>query len=158
MKEVNLYIHHTIKGPGKRDGTYCYILEYVTERGNATFTKVGELDGVTEKQAEIRVITDALERMKDTCILTVYTSNYHVSAAFERHWIEKWKENGWVNAKNKPVANKEEWQKMADLLGRQQFRFFMKRKHTYLEWMVKECERKEKENEKRNYLRGKNSS
>ena len=145
MDIVNLYIHHTIKGPGKRKGAYAYVLEYVTDRGNATCTKVGTMEGVTEKQAELLVLVEAVERLKRTCILSVYTSKYHVFTPFEKKWIDRWKENGWLTAKNKPVANREEWEKMAYLLGRQQYRFFIGIRHSYLDWMINECKKKEEE-------------
>ena len=150
MDIVNLYIHHTVKGPGKRDGAYAFVLEYVTDRGNATYSKTGFIEGVTEKQAEIMVLKEAVERLKWTCVLSVYTGNYHVFTPFEKGWIDRWRENGWMTAKKKPVANREEWEKLASLLERQQYRFFVGKRHSYLEWLMNECKKGEKNGKSRN--------
>ena len=118
MTRVNIYTYTTIKGPRKQAGAFAYILEMETDKDPATLSKIQMLPKVTQNQAELTVLAAALQRIKKPCVLSIYTDCKHVAAAFEKNWIDSWKENGWINARGKPVGNREEWQKAAELLGR----------------------------------------
>jgi hypothetical protein len=67
MDRVSLYTYTTVKGPGRKGGSYTYILECMTERGPATLTVQGELEGVTENKAQLRMLREALERLRRPC-------------------------------------------------------------------------------------------
>lgn len=146
MDKVNIYMYTTIKGPGTKSGTYTFLLEYITDRGPATLTKQGTLENVTEKQANLLMLTGALERLSKGCDVTVYTDSRYLQQGAET-WIHKWRQSGWMTARNKPVANREEWEKAADLLGRHVTSFRVKADHSYRNWIQTETDKKEKERE-----------
>lgn len=144
MDMVNLYTYTTIRGPGTRSGSYTYLLEYMTEKGPATLTKQGELENVTEYQAHMRILREALERLKKPCEVMVYTDSRYLQRGTEE-WLKEWKAAGWMNRKGKPVANREEWEKIAELLGRHLISFQVGAHHSYRGWIRAETEKKEKE-------------
>ena len=41
--------------------------------------------------------------------LRIHTDSKYVLHAITKNWIAKWKANGWLNAKGKPVANQGDW-------------------------------------------------
>ena len=147
MDKVNIYIYTTIKGPGTKSGSYTYLLEYITDRGPATLTKQGELERVTENQANLQVLIKALQRLKKQCEVTIWTESRYLQQGAE-HWIHDWQQSGWMTARKKPVANREEWEKTAKLLGRHETSFRVEQDHSYRNWIQTETEKKEKERRK----------
>lgn len=145
MDEVNIYIYTTIQGPKRRAGIGMFILETITSKGEATFTKQMELEPMTEHQAELVVLCKAMEKLKRCCQIHIYTQSQFVSSAVTNGWVAKWKENSWQNSKMQAVANAMEWQKMLDLLNENVFDFKVCEKHKYLNWMKNELVKAEKE-------------
>ena len=145
MDEVNIYTYTTIQGPKKRAGIGMFILETITSKGEATFTKQVELEPMTEHQAELFVLCKAMEKLKRCCQINIHTQSQFVSSAVTNGWVETWHKNGWKNSKKQDVANAEEWQKMLNLLNNNVFSFKVCEKHKYLNWMKNELAKAEKE-------------
>lgn len=141
MDEVNIYTYTNIKGPGKRAGGFTYVLETETPKGLATLNKTELIEG-SENLAELTALLRALQRLTKPCILTIYTDSQYVAAGYTQNRIEKWIKTGWLTAKGTPVANKEEWQKTAELLGRHMVSFVVGERHSYKDWLVTETEKK----------------
>lgn len=146
MDEVKIYTYTNIKGPGKRSGAFTYILETETSKGPATLNKT-ELIEASENLAELTALFRALQRLTKSCILTIYTDSQYVAAGYTQKRIENWIKTGWLTAKGTPVANKEEWQKTAELLGRHMVSFVVGEWHSYKGWLARETEKKTKERE-----------
>lgn len=144
MKKINIYSYVTVKGPGKKDGSFTYLLEFETAKGNATLTKQGEVKEASETRANLQILIEALGRIKERCEVTIYTDYTGLKIAVEE-WLQEWKKNQWKNAKGKEIANKEEWQKIAYLLGEHQIIIKSNEAHSYREWIKTETEKKEKE-------------
>lgn len=100
MDKVNIYIYTTVRGPGTKSGSYTYLLEYITDRGPATLTKQGELEQVTENQANLQVLIEALQRLKKQCEVTIWTESRYLQQGAE-HWIHEWQQSGWMTARKK---------------------------------------------------------
>jgi len=147
MRQVNIYICKTQKSPRRQNGTGCYILEFVTEKGAVTRTGFVDLKNETANSAEIILITEALRRLNQKCRLSIYTETGQVGVAVESGWIEKWKQNGWKTEKGTPVHDREKWDAMSNLLIGHDFRFETGA-HQYLEWMNREIKRVEAGKEK----------
>lgn len=144
MRRVNIYTVTTIKGPGRKTGTYTYLLEYETSKGAATLTKSGIFEEVTENQAEIKVLLEAASRLNEPCNLTIFTESNYLKSGVD-DWLEKWKSAGWKNSKGKEIANSEEWKQIAKLIGLHQIIIKSKEAHSYRNWMIQETEKREKE-------------
>lgn len=144
MDQVNLYTYTTIKGPGIKSGSYTFLLEYITDKGPATLTKQGTMEDVTEHQAHMRIFREGMERLKKSCEVMVYTDSKYLQQGAEE-WLKGWELAGWVNKKGKPVANREEWEIIAELLGRHLISFQVGGYHSYRSWIQTETEKKEKE-------------
>lgn len=147
MDRVNLYIYTTVKGPGTKSGTYTYLLEYITEKGPATLTKQGTLEDATENQAHLRTLRKALERLRKPCEIVIYTDSRYLKQGAEV-WMKGWINTGWINARRKPVANREEWEPVAELLEKHLATFRVGIDHSYRNWIQTETEKIEKERRK----------
>lgn len=143
MDKVNIYLYTTIKGPRAREGSYTYILEYMTEKGPATLTEQGNL-AATENRANLLVFIKALERIRRPCELEVYTDSEYIRSGTVK-WLKDWERRGWMTAKGRPVANKEEWQQASELMARHLVTFRLGEQNTYTGWIASDTERIEKE-------------
>lgn len=143
MDKVNIYLYTTIKGPGVREGSYTYILEYITAKGPATLTEQDSITA-TENRAHLLILIRALQRMTRPCELEIYTDSEYIRSGTLK-WLKDWERTGWVTAKGRPVANKEEWQQAAALMARHLVTFNVGVSHSYRAWIVADTEKKEKE-------------
>lgn len=144
MDRVHIYTYTDIRGPRKRTGYYIYLLEWKTAKGPATLHKIEKVTTPeTEHRIQLTAVIKALRRLRKNCDLVIHTHSEYVAAGINKGWLQKWAENDWKNGKGEPVANKPEWQEMAELLNAHEFEFHAGR-HAYSEWMEREI-RKERE-------------
>ena len=142
MKEVNIYVKSSIKSTRKRDGYIAYVLELITDKKPVTLSGFEKVEKMTSNQSELAAIIKALKRMKDKCVLTIYTDSTYIGAAIENKWIDEWQKKNWLNAKNEPIANAEIWQNLLKLLEGHQYSIVLDFKHEYAAWMERELEKK----------------
>lgn len=142
MKEVNIYVKSGIKSTRRRDGYIGYVLELVTDTKPITLNSFQKVEQMTANQSELVAISKALKRMKEKCVLTIYTDSKYIGAAIDNKWVDGWQKKNWVNAKNEPIANSEEWQQLLKLLEGQPYSVVVGFKHEYSTWMESELAKK----------------
>lgn len=142
MREVNIYVKSSIKSTRKRDGYIAYVLELITDKKPVTLNGFEKVEQMTSNQSELAAITKALKRMKDKCVLTIYTDSAYIGSAIDNKWIEGWQRKNWVNAKGEPIANAEEWQNLLKLLEGHRYSVVVGFKHEYASWMERELDKK----------------
>lgn len=138
---VNIYTYNTVRGPGKKRGSYTIILEAIVNRSAATKTMQGEVEG-SEISAELQVALIALSRMTKRSEVTFYTECSQIATGATQ-WMEKWIAAGWQNSKKKPVGNLELWQELHKKLQEQDITWKVKQGHTYRNWMIEETNKAE---------------
>ncbi len=144
MKTVDIYVDTSIKGPRRRDGWWTYIIAMETGSGTADAGDTGKAEDTTENQATLIALEIALKRLNRPCHLVMHLECEYVGNALLNGWLEQWKWNGWMTAKNKPVSDAEKWRSIQELLNAHDFDVCIKEPHTYREWMKTKL--KEKEN------------
>lgn len=80
---------------------------------------VGHKDGTTNQEMEIYAVSEAfssIEKISGPIIL--YSDSAYVINCLKDRWFDTWKANGWLNSKNKPVENRELWEKLINLVGK----------------------------------------
>lgn len=113
-----------------------------TEKGPVTLTKTAEILNATANQSELRIIIEGVKRLREKCRLTIYTESSYVAAGFRE--LSRWKENGWRTSRNKEVANREEWQEIAEILSEHEVTVVTAAEHEYRTWLRGEVARKGK--------------
>ena len=144
MDNVNVYTYTTIKSTRKNSGAFVYVLEKITSKGPATLTKIEYIEDANQNKAELTALVAALKRLNKTCNLSIYTDSEYIRSAYLRGWISEWKKKDFMNAKNNPVANMEEWRNLSNLLEKHLFHFEPKQEQSYHAWMVAEAEKGKK--------------
>lgn len=143
MEKINLYVHTDIKGKRTALGHYIYVLEFMTSRGPATLTAKEEVEDCTNKKAELRAINSALKRLTKPCAVLIHAENVNLLAALQNEWYRKWEEDGWKNSRGLEIEDTEEWQEFSGLMKENELLGAVKDDHSYLSWMVSECEKEE---------------
>lgn len=143
MFEVDIYIETSIKGPGRRKGWYAYVLEYQTRRnGIQTREDFGVQESTTYLQSGLLAMINALKRLNASCIVNIHTDNIFVKNMVDRKMLKEWKRNGWLNASGDTVANKQEWQRLEQLMSGNKVEFFQEKRNAYSAWMQEEAKRR----------------
>ena len=109
-KHVEIYTDGACSGnPGP--GGWGVVLRY----GEREKELSGGEDQTTNNRMELTAVIKGLEALKESCEITLYTDSKYVSDAFNQGWIYAWMKKNWKKADNKPVLNKELWQRLYEL-------------------------------------------
>ncbi len=109
MYEVTITIHAS---PSKYWGT----AEYIDKKGKLHCREIiGER--IASKQSNtLQGLIEALGVLQTSCMLTIYSDEDYLLAAFQNGWVQQWQQHSWKNAKGKVVRNAEQWQQVCQLL------------------------------------------
>lgn len=146
MRQVDIYLDTSIRGPRRANGGYMYILAYKTTKGTADCGNYKRLEDTTQNQLNLKALEEALGRLNGPCELTIWTDCKYIASALNSKWYEAWGANDWKTAKGQNVSDAETWIKVIDLLAIHSFKLRYNESHEYKAWMKKEIERKVKEN------------
>ncbi|MBQ2818821.1 MAG: ribonuclease HI [Clostridia bacterium] len=109
-KHVEIYTDGACSGnPGP--GGWGVVLRY----GEREKELSGGEAQTTNNRMELTAVIKALEALKESCQISLYTDSKYVSDAFNQGWIYGWMKKGWKKADNKPVLNVELWQRLYEL-------------------------------------------
>lgn len=114
--EVNIYIETSTHGPQKaKKAAGEWLVEFVTSKG-VPVTRSGMIyrEGTTENALSLELLRKAFSILTKTCQIRVNTSCEHILNTMQNHWLSQWRKKDWVNAKGRPVANKELWQQVSE--------------------------------------------
>ena len=112
MKTVTLYTDGACSGnPGP--GGWGAILEY---NGHTLELSGGERS-TTNNRMELTAVIRGLERLKEPCIVELYSDSKYVLDALEKGWAVSWKKRGWVKSDKKPALNPDLWERLLELTG-----------------------------------------
>lgn len=142
-RSINVYIDISIRGIKATDGKIGYVLESIYPTGPLTLTQIEEVEQVTPQKAALLVAISAIQRIRGNHEIVIFTESEYLSMGFIQGWVYEWQKSNWINSKGKPVANKEEWQKLLFLLNGKSFSFQVNQPHSYREWLKKEVNKEE---------------
>lgn len=144
MRELNIYIETGIRGPCKRNGIVGYIIEMRTEKGPATLTNFIRVEDVAENRAVLCAVTAALSRIKEKCVLNIFTNSNYLYLGFEiENRAQKWAQAGWKNRKGQEIKNLDKWQETLNLLNGSLYRFHLNERNEYGDWLARETEKRQ---------------
>jgi len=110
MKTVEIYTDGACKNnPGP--GGWAAILIYNQHEKQIS----GFVENTTNNRMELMAIVEALQVLKDSCIVKIFTDSAYAYNAFTKNWIKTWQCNNWMNSNKEPVANQDLWQQIIEL-------------------------------------------
>lgn len=106
------YIRQTFRGNVERK---CgYVLSTQLRNEEKTRKHFGRVSG-TYHQAVLLTMTDALDHLTKGCDVYFHVSDLYVTSRLGK--IREMADAGWLNAKGKPIANREEWRKVFNAMN-----------------------------------------
>ena len=123
MKSVQLITDGACIGnPGP--GGWAAILRY----GNHKKELYGSEPNTTNNRMELMAAVEGLRALKEPCEVEVTTDSEYLKNGIST-WITKWKANGWVTSKKKPVLNQDLWKELDELVSRHKVKWTWTRGH-----------------------------
>lgn len=147
MKEVSIYIVTGIKGRWQQDGHIGYALEYYKENSKypAVIREVVPVQQMNENQSTLEALIQALHRMKEKCILTVYTESKYLYSGYEdAEYVKRWKQNDWTRSDGHEIKNRDKWQELDRLIQGNLIRILLNQRNAYTESLRQEIKIKER--------------
>ena len=124
MKIVTLYTDGDCSGnPGP--GGWGAILEY---NGHELAISGGE-DNTTNNRMELTAVIQGLQRLKEPCIVELYSDSKYVIDALEKGWAWGWKKRGWIKSDKKPALNPDLWEELLQLVQRHELHYHWVKGH-----------------------------
>ena len=124
MKTVILYTDGACSGnPGP--GGWGAILEY---QGYEKEFSGGE-ENTTNNRMELTAVIEGLSKLKEPCIVELYSDSKYVIDGLEKGWAEGWKKRGWIKSDKKPALNPDLWDQLLTLTHIHQMRYHWVKGH-----------------------------
>ena len=124
MKTVTLYTDGACSGnPGP--GGWGAILLY---NGHELALSGGE-KSTTNNRMELTAVIEALQKLKEPCIVELYSDSKYVIDALEKGWAWGWKKRGWVKSDKKPALNPDLWDTLLSLTQKHELRYHWVKGH-----------------------------
>lgn len=110
MKTVTIYTDGACSGnPGP--GGWGAILMYGDHRRELS----GGEAQTTNNRMELTAVISALERLKEPCVVELYSDSKYIIDALTQGWAVSWRAKGWRKADKKPALNPDLWQRLLEL-------------------------------------------
>ena len=104
MKTVTLYTDGACSGnpgPGGWGAILCYGEHELSLSGGEAHT--------TNNRMELTAVIEGLKKLKEPCIVELYSDSKYVIDALCKGWAWGWKKKGWVKSDKKPALNPDLW-------------------------------------------------
>ena len=122
MKSVTVYTDGACSGnPGP--GGWAAILKY----GSAEKELSGGERATTNNRMELTAVLRALEALRESCDVTVYTDSQYISRAMTEGWFQNWKRAGFT--KKGGLKNDDLWRTLDGLLQKHHVTFHWVKGH-----------------------------
>ncbi len=110
--------HITIYTDGSFSGKYaCTGWSAIIMEGSQSHALYeGYLPGWTNNMMEMLAFIRGLEVLNTKCNVRVVSDSMYIVQAIQDRWIESWKRNGWITKAGKPVANRDYWERLDELI------------------------------------------
>ena len=124
MKRVTVYTDGACSGnPGP--GGWGAILEW---NGVEKELHGGE-NPTTNNRMELTAVIVALETLKESCTVELYSDSKYVIDALTKGWLDSWRKSGWRKADKKPVLNVDLWERLLPQLERHEMHYHWVKGH-----------------------------
>lgn len=97
--------------PNPGPGGWAALLIYDEDGQRVEKELSGGAARTTNNQMEMTAAIEALEALKQPCVVTLYTDSEYLQKGITQ-WMKNWIKNGWKTANKQPVKNQEYWQRI----------------------------------------------
>lgn len=118
MKEVTIYTDGACSGnPGP--GGWGAILLYGKHKKELS----GGNKETTNNRMELTAVIEALKKLKEPCVVHVYSDSAYLVNCMNQGWYKNWEQNNWLNSKKQPVENQDLWKSLLQEMSKHKVHF-----------------------------------
>lgn len=117
MSEVRMFCDGTCSrnGQDNSNGGWGVVLQYENQTGLHEKELLGGESGTTNNRMELMAAIKGLNALLRPVAVTVTTDSKYIKDGITK-WIHKWKKNGWRTSNNRPVKNRDLWERLDELI------------------------------------------
>ncbi|MDR2201900.1 MAG: ribonuclease HI [Clostridiales bacterium] len=124
MKEVDIYTDGACSGnPGA--GGWAAVLFYNGRRKEIS----GFEPETTNNRMELLAVIQGISSLKEPCSVTVYSDSSYAVDAFNKGWVNKWRQNDWKTADKGEVKNRDLWNNLLTAIDGHRVKFVKVKGH-----------------------------
>lgn len=101
---------------GGNASKYWASLEFDDAKGKTHRKEIARERSATKSSNTLQALIDALGILRNPCVLTIYTEDDALAAAWSNGWVNTWQQHSWKNAKGNTIRNAEQWQQLYELM------------------------------------------
>ncbi|MCI5842056.1 MAG: ribonuclease HI [Clostridiales bacterium] len=124
MKTVTLYTDGACSGnpgPGGWGAILCYGEHELSLSGGEAHT--------TNNRMELTAVIEGLKKLKEPCIVELYSDSKYVIDALSKGWAWGWKKKGWVKSDKKTALNPDLWDVLLALTQKHELHYHWVKGH-----------------------------
>jgi ribonuclease HI len=115
LPELAIYTDGACSGNGRRDARGGWAAVLAAPEGEPRQLSGGETPS-TNQRMELMAAIQGLRAVPEPRRVTLYADSAYLVNGMTQRWYLKWRRNGWINSKKEPVANRELWEALVDLV------------------------------------------
>ncbi len=124
MKHVDIYTDGSCRrNPGP--GGWGAILVY---NGHELALSGGEAS-TTNNRMELLSVISALERLKESCRITLTSDSKYVLDGLSKGWARSWRSKGWKKSDGSPALNPDLWERLLNLCDKHEIEYVWVKGH-----------------------------
>ena len=130
MKEVLIYTDGGCRGNDadiENIGAIGIILIYPEKDYKKEYSEA--FLNTTNNKMELTAVIKAMQMLKEPCKIKIHSDSAYIVDAFDKGWIESWRQNGWKRGKNEELKNRELWQLLYILVKKHEVEFIKVKGH-----------------------------
>lgn len=109
---LHIYTDGSCRGNGKQDAVGAWGFVAIDKNEQEIWSDHGVTVGTTNQRMEMKAVYYACVWATihtDNENIYIYTDSAYIHNCLTQKWYENWENNGWLNSKKEPVANKDLW-------------------------------------------------
>lgn len=95
----------------------------VVDEGKVISEDSGKILNSTNNICELVAVIKACQSVDPSYCYTIFSDSAYIINCYKQKWYKRWQQNGWLNSKNQPVANKEFWEQLIPFFEKENFIF-----------------------------------
>lgn len=108
-----IYSDGAARGNPDGPGGYGAIIQFTDSKGQLHEKEFSQgFEKTSNNRMELLGAIVALEDLTRPCSVDLYSDSSYLVNAFNKHWVDNWKRNGWRTASKEPVKNKDLWERL----------------------------------------------
>ena len=88
----------------------------------------------TNNRMELTAVIEALQCLKEPCVVDLYSDSKYVIDALEKNWAETWRKKGWIRSDRQPALNPDLWETLLLLTAQHELHYHWVKGHAENEY------------------------